>query len=89
VESITTVDNTLDVLVYPNPVDRYISIAFNEELNASVDIIINDITGKIVYRKSHEPLKSFDLDMSFIASGVYLLKLTSANKQFITRLIKK
>jgi hypothetical protein len=88
VEYISSLDNHLNASVYPNPVSTYVTILFNETLKTSTDILIYDTTGKLVYNKSQEPTDSFKVDMSYLASGVYLLNLTSGNKKFIARLIK-
>jgi Secretion system C-terminal sorting domain len=89
VEIIRGLDNHLNVVVYPNPVKTIVTILFNEVLKASINVVVYDISGKVVIDKSQNPTRSFNLDMSSFASGVYLLKLTSENKKFNARLIKE
>jgi len=88
VEIISDLNNTINAVVYPNPVDTNVTVLFNEVLKTPIDILLYDILGKIVIDKSQNPTKSFTIDLSFLASGVYLLNLTSENKKFIARLIK-
>jgi Secretion system C-terminal sorting domain len=89
VEIVQDLDNNLDVVVYPNPVNTYVTILFSEVLKTSINILVYDISGKVVINKSQNPARSFNLDMSSFASGVYLLKLTSEGKKFNARLIKE
>jgi len=81
--------NSLNVNVYPNPIDTYVTILFNEQLKTEVNIVMYDITGKVVYNKYQEPTSSFNIDMSFLSSGIYLINITAENKKFIAQLIKK
>ena len=85
----TETNNDLDAIVYPNPVDTYVTIQFNEELTHSIDMVLYDISGKLVFSKTQRPTNSFNLDLSFLPSGTYMLNITSENKRFLARLIKK
>jgi len=82
-------DYDLNAIVYPNPVDSFITIQFNEQLTHSINIVVYDISGKLVLNKSLRPETSVNLDLSFLASGTYMLNITSENKRFLARLIKK
>lgn len=86
---ITETNNDLDAIVYPNPVDTNITIQFNEEINSPINIVVYDISGKLILSKTQKPESSFSLDLSFLASGIYMLNITSENKRFLARLIKK
>ena len=69
-------------LVYPNPVQDLLNIS--SELNEfTVEII--DLTGKVVY----EAKNKFQLNVSNLLSGVYLIKITSENGQKTSRFIKQ
>lgn len=89
VEIIRSLDNHLNVVVYPNPVNTYVTVLFSEVLKASINVVLYDISGKVVINESQNPTRSFIVDMSSLASGVYLLDLTSENKKFNARLIKE
>jgi len=82
-------NNDLDAIVYPNPVDTNITLQFNEEINNPINIVVYDISGKLILSKTQRPESSFNLDLSFLASGTYMLNITSGNKRFLARLIKK
>ncbi len=67
--------------VYPNP--------FTSELNVkggNGNLIITDVTGKIVYTASH--LSQSTLDLSFLNQGMYVISM-NANGVISTKLIKK
>jgi len=89
VKIIANLNNSLNVVVFPNPVNTYVTVSFNEQLKAPINITIYDVSGKIILNKSQKPTKSFNVDMSLFSSGVYLLNINSENKNFTTRLIKK
>jgi hypothetical protein len=87
VETITNPNNSLNVVVYPNPVNTHLSILLNEPKKTI--IVLHDVTGRIVYHKLQDSINIFEIDMSLFSSGVYLLKINSGNKYFTARLIKK
>jgi len=68
--------------VYPNPVkDKlHISFSFNNENNASVQML--DLTGQIVYSEdiSGNNLYSRDIEVSAFSKGVYILKINTAGE---------
>ena len=82
-------NNSLNVVVYPNPINTYVTILFNELSNTVVNTVLYDVTGREVYLKSQDSTSTFQVDMSLFSSGIYLLKIISGDKYFTARLIKK
>ncbi|MFK5958794.1 MAG: T9SS type A sorting domain-containing protein [Lutibacter sp.] len=89
VEVISNSNSDLNALVFPNPVDTFITVQFLEELKLPINITMYDVAGKIIINTSKNPTNSFKLDMALYSSGIYLLNLSSGNRKFLARLIKK
>lgn len=73
--------------LYPNPVNS--GNTLNVSLGSSISgtIKIYSITGKLIYNKTTDNLKTSNIDVSGLSNGVYLLKLetdlTSISKKVI------
>lgn len=89
VEVISDSKSDLNALVFPNPIDNFITVQFSEELKSPINVVIYDIVGKVILNTSKRPTNSFNLNMALYSSGVYLLNLSSGNRKFSARLIKK
>jgi hypothetical protein len=82
-----------DYNVYPNPFTSNVSIDCSGVSNDSdVEIIINDLTGRNVYREmwynSSSNVKK-QIDLAELKSGVYLLSLSENNTLAMTKKIIK
>ncbi len=76
--------NLLDEIhFFPNPFDHCLSITSNQEIES---ISILNLSGKTIkiFRKP-----SKEIDLSFLSSGMYLVKIKSGNKTFLKRILKK
>ena len=80
-QSLGTAENELgEVLVYPNPTNGRIFIS---QLNTAADVEIFSIEGKLL--KRYNSVEDYiDLD---VASGIYLLNITTGNKTTIKKVI--
>jgi hypothetical protein len=80
----TTLEN---VVLYPNPTTKMINIdlATNYE---DVKLVLYDTYGRLLKQQSFENTKSFDFEMTE-AAGVYLITISSENKQAVFKVIKK
>jgi hypothetical protein len=70
--------NTMNVTAYPNPIVDYTYIHFDSEVKDNFDMIITDITGKVVYSINQSiELGSQDikLDINHLTKGVYLFNV--------------
>jgi len=75
-------DNNMKL--YPNPTSGKFFIDVNDDYN----IVITDITGKIVYTNELTS-KLSEIDLSNNSQGVYLVKLFNDEKQYQVKLILK
>ena len=83
-------ENSLDNFkVYPNPVEGQLnlswsSVNFPDEMN----IQVYNLSGKKVFDQSYDQ-KPSELNVSQLASGVYLLKVVSGDQSAVRRIVKK
>ena len=84
-----TKNNNLRATIYPNPFEQFISVAFDEDIENDISVLVFDIAGKQVYSRTYKPSQRIDLNFGNISSGTYLLKVLSNNKLFNAKLIKK
>lgn len=75
--------NSSNLIVYPNPTSGSISIKSTDQ--AVIDVIVSDYTGRTIYKQTN----AGEIDLSSVANGVYILKVTQNGKEFHTKLIKK
>ncbi len=84
--TLSVIDNELtDMLIYPNPVKQVLNIQTKANLTNRIASVF-DIHGK---RVINTKLKQNFLDVSFLAKGVYILRLESNGKVFSSKFIKE
>jgi hypothetical protein len=77
-----------DVALIPNPAASGVRIVFPVSLE--VDIRVFDVTGKLMmYKRDVEVTTNYTMDVSFLADGVYFIRLNSAQGTITKKLIKK
>ena len=72
--------------VYPNPFYHQINLNFDEALARS--IILQDITGKIVWQKNITE-KNIIIETKYLQSGIYLLSVSTDSNTITGKIIKK
>jgi hypothetical protein len=75
----------LDFKIYPNPIKNILYLDFEQ---SSTKLEISNSLGQTVY-SSNEPQPKQEIDVSFLSSGAYILKLQSEEKQRNIKLIKE
>lgn len=95
----TKVDNTsvevnsADVVgMYPNPATSDVTLTIKLDNANQTSIQVIDATGKVVLSKNAAMNNGFSqvqLDVANLASGIYTVKVTSAEKSYARKLIKK
>lgn len=84
--------NYTDLSVYPNPADNEIQISYNAlEQNQMIFTII-DVTGKNVQTNqvsSNEGTNLVLLDIAKLNAGMYLLKISNGNSEYIKPIVIK
>ncbi len=78
-------DDKSGIEVYPNPATDYITIKSDD--NKKGEILISDITGKIII--SIPVSKDESIDISFLKNGIYLVGIQTDKGYFTTKFVKK
>ena len=79
-----------EVIAFPNSFTDRISFRFTTEHQELTQVMIYDGLGKLVYEASHQPKNNeIQLNLPYLATGVYIAHLRSGNKFVQSRLIKK
>lgn len=95
--SATTLSNEnfnkdLELNYWPNPAADYINISFDEAtLGKDAIIKVYDLTGKqvITEKISGKQGNAYQLDVSKLRQGTYIMNITSSNGSYNSKLIKK
>ncbi len=72
--------------IFPNPAISYFDINLRE-LYGNVDLIITDISGKIIYFTKGSPLKLINFNTNVFAEGLYFIQVKSDNFSCAKKLI--
>ncbi|MBM1105392.1 T9SS type A sorting domain-containing protein [Aurantibacter crassamenti] len=79
VEPITAVEELAGIVIYPNPMINELNIQTNN--NAVYGITMFAVNGKMALKKKVESTQiQHKIDVSHLAQGVYILKLTIENE---------
>lgn len=80
----------LSVDIYPNPVDEKLRIAINQSKFDGGLIEISDLFGRKVFEKRIDPGRQEQVvNLSALPMGIYLVKLKSADKIFVQKIVKE
>jgi len=79
-----------DIVLFPNPTTDQVTILSSSDLGSS-DITLFDLSGRIVIQRSAmlNTRSGYDIDLSELPSGTYLLELIKDGERFIDRILKE
>jgi hypothetical protein len=85
--SITEFENASKVSVYPNPATTYIYVALEKGLTYGTIIEVYNMSGKKMLAKQVDPagLDKFELDVSMLQRGMYLLNVKGSKNTYTTK----
>ena len=88
----TTIDEeTIDeetIFVYPNPAKEFINVEFSGLNDENISIEITDVFGKVVQKEiSKNENQMFNLNVSSLTAGYYVLKISSGNSVIQKKII--
>jgi hypothetical protein len=86
----TEIEPPFEAIAFPNFFSDRITFRFTSESKETMQARIYDAMGKLVYEATHQPKnKEIQLNLPYLASGVYVAHLRSGNKFVQLRIIKK
>ena len=74
--------------VYPNPADNTLTVDLSNLDVENATITLTNLNGQIMYRTVTNE-KLFHIDVQHLTAGFYILKVQTADKQFIEKIIKR
>lgn len=91
--AITPENQTFSITrMYPNPVKDFVIVEFNSVEPGTVQASLINILGTEVKKWESNPISKGDqkikLDLSFLKTGVYFLKISSSSR-IVTQVLKK
>jgi len=82
----STVDSRL-FTIFPNPTNGIVNIEFTKGSGIRTEIMLMNTLGAEIFRKEIRNVIKFRIDLSNQISGVYLLKITNNNQQYISKIV--
>ena len=70
------VNSTFDITVFPNPTQFSSSLRINGN-NKNIGILITDMSGKVVWRKTLVNLSTVNLPMEKFSAGIYMVTVNN------------
>lgn len=82
-------NNTLNgISVYPNPSSDLVNIAISD--NALINqISVTDLNGRVVKTVAAEGVSAVQVNIADLSAGIYLLSLTSNNRSYTQKIVKR
>lgn len=78
----------LSVAIYPNPFTESITLSFSEEVYGTVEVLVFDLAGRLVFSKNYGANKNIKVEFTNISMATYIIRINTDNKQFIKKIIK-
>jgi len=76
--------------IFPNPATNIVNLKFNQSLGNEIEINVFSIQGKVVLNTTKQlQNNSSQLDISFLKSGLYFLKINTGEHELTKKLIIK
>ena len=79
----------LNLNMYPNPSNGKVTLEFDHPVTGEIRVLVTDISGRQVLRKTYQSQDWIQLDLSAQVSGTYLVSLEYNNQVFRKKLILK
>jgi len=86
----TQLETEFELLVYPNPANGVVSLEFESEIFAPLQISVYDLSGKkqfSVFDEKNEVHFFRQLDLTQLTKGIYLISLDVADKNYTSRVV--
>ena len=87
-----SVFKTTSLVATPNPANRFVKIAYEEESSQTSKIELRDSYGKLITfinNNSNEGLNEIEMDLENVSEGLYFIILESDNKREVSKIVIK
>ena len=82
-------ENVLNaVSIYPNPTENILNVDLSKVSEEVQNVSILDVTGKVIQTISVNDSKLVNFDLTAIASGLYYVRISSANNSVVKQVVK-
>ena len=84
--------NTISIstIAYPNPFKEVLNFSFSKSPGKQIDIAVFDLLGRLVYSNSIKNEENvLTVNLNVLPSAEYLVKLTSNDYMYSTKIIKQ
>lgn len=88
VSSVTDFFNAMEVSLYPNPTNDKFFVELKGDTNEKAEATLTHISGAVLEKRILKDSREL-FDLSGLAPGIYLLKLTVDNEIHVWKVIKK
>jgi hypothetical protein len=80
----------IKTITYPNPFTENVNFQFSKPMTDVISIYIFDILGRLVYeQKKKADSTILTIDLTTLSSSEYLVRLSTTNLNYYTKIIKK
>ncbi|MCK5846563.1 MAG: T9SS type A sorting domain-containing protein [Bacteroidales bacterium] len=83
---INNLDYSESIVLFPNPCSDFINIELKGSFKIST-ISITDLSGRIVLHSEHNNVSDAKVDISFLTSGVYIVRVGDATNEKLLKLL--
>jgi gliding motility-associated-like protein len=73
---------------YPNPVEGIVHIKIYDPLQAPVSVAVYFVYGQLAHSEVIDDPENIAIDISYLSSGIYILKLSDGKQDYFARIIK-
>jgi hypothetical protein len=77
----------LNFQIFPNPSSGNFRVNFFDDLEKNKIISIMDVTGKVVFEKNSITTKSLEINGNDFSNGIYFVKVSSAEKTSLRKVV--
>jgi len=81
-------DDAPETSLYPNPAENSVTITLNSDWKGQKVLNLLDLSGKALITKEFSQ-NSYELNVSGLATGLYIIKIKDGNNTLVEKLIKK
>jgi len=85
------ISNSLIISLYPNPTKDVLNVQTIFSGQKNVDYIVYNVLGQLIYEAHDEHVYCYtkQLDLSFMASGVYFMLVSNGDQKVVKRIVKE